>query len=59
VGSQQALHVAANHLITMGGDMVEAFKSNHHEQTTGDDYLKAKDIVIEAPTGFTLHYLHS
>src|SRR5207253_2616869 len=35
-------------------NVAEVFEANHSEQTTGDYYLKAKNIVIEAGTNVTI-----
>ncbi|MCK4629396.1 MAG: type VI secretion system tip protein VgrG, partial [Sedimentisphaerales bacterium] len=41
--------------LIVGADVAEEFDANHSEVTTGDYYLKAKNIVIEAETNITLN----
>ena len=40
--------------LTVKGDVIEVFKADHSEQTTGDYYLKASNIVIEGTSNITL-----
>jgi hypothetical protein len=53
VGGKQAISVDASYSLTVGNDVIEKYKANHNEQTTGDYYLKAQGIVIEATSGIT------
>ena len=54
VGGKQASAVGASRSFTVGGDVSEVFNANHNEATRGDYYLKARDIVMDIPTGITL-----
>ena len=40
--------------LTVKGDVIEVFKSNHSEKVTQDYYLKASNIVIEASQNITI-----
>ena len=51
---KEAIEVGESHSFTVKGDVIEVFKKNHSEQTTGDVYLKADNIVIEAATNITI-----
>jgi hypothetical protein len=54
INGKQATSVGASRSLSVGGDVVEIFNSNHNEKTTGINYLKARGVVIEASTGITL-----
>ncbi|MEM7199363.1 MAG: type VI secretion system tip protein TssI/VgrG [Planctomycetota bacterium] len=54
IKGKQAIEIADSSSFTIKGDVIEVFKANHSEQTTGSYYLKAKQIVIESTTGVTL-----
>jgi len=62
VGKDRNLHVVGKEAkavdeslsLTVKGDVIEVFKKNHSEATTGDYYLKASNIVIEATTNITI-----
>lgn len=51
---KEAKEVGGSHSFTVKGDVIEVFKAKHSEETTGDYYLKAGGIVIEATNGITL-----
>ena len=54
VGGKQAVEVTGSKSLKVGGDVAEVFQANHSEQTTGDYYLKADNIVIEGMTNVTI-----
>jgi len=54
VGGKEAIEVGGSHSFTVKGDVIEVFKANHSEQTTGDCYLKAMNLVLEAMASLTL-----
>jgi type VI secretion system secreted protein VgrG len=54
VVGKEAVKVDGTKSVTVGGDVGEEFKSNHEEKVTGDYYLKAANICIEADTNITL-----
>ncbi|HEV8542167.1 MAG TPA: type VI secretion system tip protein TssI/VgrG [Verrucomicrobiae bacterium] len=54
VTGKEAKAVDESLSLTVKGDVIEVFKANHSEQTTGDYYLKAANIVIEASSNITL-----
>jgi len=54
VKGKEAKQVAQSLSLTVKGDVIEAFKANHSEQTGKDYYLKAQNIVIEGMTNITL-----
>ena len=53
ITGKHAVEVGASCSMTVKGDVIEVFKSNHSEQTTNNYYLKAMGIVIESMTGIT------
>jgi type VI secretion system secreted protein VgrG len=54
VKGKEAKEVENSLSLTVKGDVIEAFSADHSEQTTGDYYLKAKNVVIEATQNITL-----
>ena len=54
VMGKEAKQVAQSLSLTVKGEVIEVFKVDHSEQTTGDYYLKARNIVIEASQNITL-----
>lgn len=54
VKGKESIDVTESHSFTVKGDVIEVFKANHSEETTGDYYLKASNIVIEAMTNITI-----
>jgi type VI secretion system secreted protein VgrG len=54
VKGKEAKEVGKSLSLTVKGDVIEVFKADHSEQTTGDYYLKGKTIVIEAMQNITL-----
>ncbi len=54
VGGKEALEVTGSRSLTVKGDVIDVFKANHSEQTTGNIYLKGAMIVIEGSTGVTI-----
>ena len=55
VNGNEAKKVDGKLSLIVGADVAEEFDANHSEMTTGDYYLKAKNIVIEAETNITLN----
>lgn len=51
---KEAKSVGGSLSLTVKGDTIEVFKSDHSEQTTKDYSLKAENVVIEALTNLTL-----
>jgi type VI secretion system secreted protein VgrG len=51
---KEAKEVGGSLSLTVKGDVIEAFKANHSEQTAQNLYLKAMGIVIEGMQGITL-----
>jgi type VI secretion system secreted protein VgrG len=51
---KQAVEIQKSRSLTVSGDVIEVFKANHSEETTGEVYLKARAVVIEASQGLTL-----
>jgi type VI secretion system secreted protein VgrG len=54
VVGKEAKAVDGSLSLTVKGDVIEVFKSNHSEETTKDYYLKADNIVIEGMTNVTI-----
>jgi type VI secretion system secreted protein VgrG len=54
VKGKEAKQVGGSLSLTVKGDVIEAFKANHSEQTGKDYYLKAQNIVIDGMTNITL-----
>ena len=54
VGGKEAKEVTESCSLTVKGDVIEVFRANHSEATTGDYYLKAENIVIEGLTNVTI-----
>jgi type VI secretion system secreted protein VgrG len=54
VKGKEAKGVDGSQSLAVKGDVIEVFKASHSEQVTGDYYLKASNIVIEAMTNVTL-----
>lgn len=54
IAGKEAKSVDGSQSLTVKGDVIEVFKSNHSEQTTKDYYLKASNIVIEATQNITI-----
>jgi type VI secretion system secreted protein VgrG len=54
VKGKEAKGVEGSKSLTVKGDVIEVFKSNHSEETTKDYYLKADNIVIEGMTNVTI-----
>ena len=54
VKGKEAKQVAQSLSLTVQGDVIEVFKAAHSEQTGGDYYLKAQNVVIEAMQNITL-----
>ncbi len=54
VTGKEAIEITQNHSLTVKGDVIEVFQGKHSEQTTGDYYLKAANIVIEGGTNVTV-----
>ena len=54
VAGEDVTLVKGKQSLTVKADVVEVFQGNHSEATTGDYYLKAANIVIEAGANVTL-----
>ena len=54
VKGKEAKQVDKSLSLTVKGDVIEVFKADHSEQTTGDYYLKGKNVVIEGMQNITL-----
>lgn len=54
VVGKEAKEVGDSLSLTVKADVIEVFKANHSEETTGDYYLKADNIVIEGMTNVTI-----
>jgi type VI secretion system secreted protein VgrG len=54
VAGKEAKAVDGSLSLTVKGDVIEVFKAKHSEQTTGDYYLKADNLVIEGMTNVTI-----
>lgn len=54
VVGKEAKEVGGSQSLTVKGDVIEVFKANHSEQTTGDYYLKGDNVVIEGMTNVTI-----
>jgi len=54
VKGKEAKEVTQSLSLTVEGDVIEVFKAAHSEQATGDYYLKAQNVVIEAMNNITL-----
>ncbi len=55
VKGKEMLQVTGSQSSKVGGDVTEVHESNHSEEVTGDYYLKASNIVIEATTSITIN----
>ncbi len=54
ISGKEAKQVDGCLSLTVGGDVIEVFKANHSEETSGDTYIKASNIILEAMTNITL-----
>lgn len=54
VKGKEAKAVLGSLSLTVAGDVIEVFKAKHSESVSGDYYLKADNIVIEATTNITI-----
>ena len=54
VVGKEAKAVDGSLSLTVKGDVIEVFKANHSEDTTGDYFIKADNIVIEAVSSLTI-----
>ncbi|MFZ5758278.1 MAG: type VI secretion system Vgr family protein [Thermodesulfobacteriota bacterium] len=54
VAGKEAIEIGGSHSLTVKGDVIEVFKAKHSEETTGDYYLKADNIVIQGMTNVTV-----
>ena len=54
VKGKEAKAVAGSLSLSVSGNVIESFKADHSEKTSGDYFLKADNIVIEATTNITL-----
>jgi type VI secretion system secreted protein VgrG len=54
VKGKEAKQVGGSLSLTVKGDVIEVFASDHSEQTSGDCYLKAQNVVIEGMQNITL-----
>ena len=51
---KEAIQIGKSKSLTVKGNVIESFRSNHSEQVTKDYALKADNICIEADTNITL-----
>jgi type VI secretion system secreted protein VgrG len=51
---KEAIEITASHSLTVKGDVIEVFNANHSEQTTGDCYVKATNVIIEGVSNTTI-----
>jgi type VI secretion system secreted protein VgrG len=54
VKGKEAREIGESRSLTVKGNVIEVFKAGHSEQTSGDYYLKASNVVIEATSNITL-----
>jgi len=54
VTGKEAIKVGGSRSLTVGGDVIEVFQAANSRQITGDLYVKAANIVLEATTTLTL-----
>jgi len=54
VAGKEAKAVDGSLSLTVTGDVIEVFKANHSEDVTGDYFLKAANVVIEATSNVTI-----
>jgi len=54
IEGKEAISITDSHSHTVEGDVIQVYKANHSEEVTGDYYLKADNIVIEAGTNVTI-----
>jgi type VI secretion system secreted protein VgrG len=55
VAGKQAVEIMGSKSLKVGDAVTEEFGANHSEKTTGDYYLHARNIVIEADIGLTIN----
>ena len=55
VVGKEAVEITQSQSLKVGQAMTEEFGADHTEKTTGDYYLHAKNIVIEADIGLTIN----
>ncbi|HET6371509.1 MAG TPA: type VI secretion system tip protein TssI/VgrG, partial [Nitrospiria bacterium] len=54
VKGKEGIEIGESRSLTVKGDVIEVFKGDHSEKTSGDYYLKASNLVIEAMSNITL-----
>lgn len=54
VAGKEAIEVGDSRSVTVKGDVIEVFNANHSEQTKGEYYVVADDIIIEGKTSITI-----
>ena len=54
VTGKRATQISQSDSLTVKGDMIEVFQSDHSESTAGNLYVKGMSIVIESMTGITI-----
>ncbi|PYT16346.1 MAG: type VI secretion system tip protein VgrG [Acidobacteria bacterium] len=54
VAGKEALEVSGSRSLRVSGDAAEQFASNHSEETSGNFYLHARTIVLQADTALTI-----
>lgn len=54
VEGKQAIAIVGSHSMQVGEDVAEIFESDMSTEVSGDLYIKAKNIVIEAETNITI-----
>jgi len=51
---KEAVEITGSKSLTVTDDVIEVFKANQSTQVTGDVYIKAENIILEAGTNITL-----
>ncbi len=54
VSGKEAVSIGGSLSLKVTGDVIEEFKANHSEETTGNLYLKGMNVVMEGMTGLTI-----
>jgi type VI secretion system secreted protein VgrG len=54
VGGKQAIEITGSRSVTVKGDVIEGFRSNHSREVSGDLYLKAMGVVVEGMKELTV-----
>jgi type VI secretion system secreted protein VgrG len=54
IQGKEAISISGSQSLNVSSDVNESFGGSHSEQTTGDYYLHARNIVLEADIGLTI-----